>query len=63
MDVKSVLLILGISAYSVIQNLLLNTLVAMKTTFFKVCITENVIRVIGFPQNQIVVALYGYQVI
>ena len=34
----------------------------MKTTFFTVYITENVIRVIGFPQNQIIVALYGYHV-
>ena len=31
--------------------------------YFKVYITENVIRVIGSPQNQIMTALYDYRVV
>ena len=34
----------------------------MKITSTKVYITEAVIRVLGFPENQIIIALYGYRV-
>ena len=35
----------------------------MKTAFLTVDIKENVIRVIGFPQIRISLALYGYRVV
>ena len=47
-------------------------LVTMNTTFFEIYIKENDkrkcdsryrVRVIGFPQNQIMTALYGYRVV
>ena len=33
----------------------------MNITFFRIYITENEIRVVGFCQNQISFALYGYR--
>ena len=54
----SFIIVLRLYALSVFKKkMLLTILVTLKMTFFKVTNTENINRVIGFPQNQIFLVL------